>query len=239
MSYRRELITEAKLLELAEQFYESEDDYGGFSDDSLVDKDYESEGSDNEDDTDGEAVEEILDNKKESTIPGCSENVTNNERKVNQRKLKSLQNKVVWSEKYFILDDATKEFKEEDFLMSSVTDRPATAPALEVNNINVDDNLDPRDDDIQHENGKDNDGYGETTHPPISKLLPDTTILTMLTQDVKPFLKAMNWKNTSFGSKRGSSRILTEAPEKQEKEQEQKKKFKEKKLLLNNDVSQT
>ncbi|KAK9703912.1 hypothetical protein QE152_g29016 [Popillia japonica] len=69
MSYRRELITEAKLLELTEQFYESEDDYGGFSDDSLVDKDYESEESDNEDDTDGEAVEEVLDNKKESTIP--------------------------------------------------------------------------------------------------------------------------------------------------------------------------
>ncbi|KAK9719203.1 hypothetical protein QE152_g22797 [Popillia japonica] len=115
MSYkkkgRRELITEAKLLELADQFYESEDDYGGFSDDSLVDKDYESEGSDNEDDTDGEAVEEILNNKKESTIPGCRENITNNERKVNQRKLKSLQNKVVWSKKHFILDNATKEFK--------------------------------------------------------------------------------------------------------------------------------
>ncbi|KAK9679542.1 hypothetical protein QE152_g39954 [Popillia japonica] len=43
-------------------------------------------------------------------------------------------------------------FLEEDFLMSSATDRPATAPALEVNNTNADDNLDPRDDDIQHEN---------------------------------------------------------------------------------------
>ncbi|KAK9719146.1 Transposase protein [Popillia japonica] len=89
----------------------------------------------------------------------------------------------------------------EDFLMSSVTDRPATAPALEVNNINADENLDTRGDDIQHENGKDNDVYGETTQPPISKMLPDNTILTTLTpQDVKPFPKAMNRKNTSFES---------------------------------------
>ncbi|KAK9701451.1 DDE superfamily endonuclease [Popillia japonica] len=88
-------------------------------------------------------------------------------------------------------------FSEEDFLMRSVTDRPATAPALEVNNTNADDNLDPRDDDIQHENRKDNtnaddnldprdddiqhenrkdnNGYGETTQAPISKLLPDNT----------------------------------------------------------------
>ncbi|KAK9744425.1 hypothetical protein QE152_g7799 [Popillia japonica] len=66
---------------LDEKSYESEDDCGGFLDDSLVDKDCVSEGSDNEDDTDGEAVEEFLDNNKESTsaIPGYNENITRNE----------------------------------------------------------------------------------------------------------------------------------------------------------------